>query len=315
MHRMLRPCSARHRSSEPVPQTSEVPPLPGHGTRATGLPGARSSSRTSNATSASPSSATTPTTIEGKRRAPKLTPDRLPGATTGRPPPGRNGTSSSQHDGQTYQPQAVHALQQPHHAMRQYLRHGNRLSNVYWGRTPPLLRDRPQNSKSDGKRAKARRDQRIEHLAKEVAEIRQVIEGAMGDLAKLKDHVDHQLDVWAPFAFLFNQVTQVPPDNPFVAGQDRRPEEWELESEDGEQTLYTVTNYPVQVDPGRVGEHGAQGSLYQITQDPLGARDGRTNRTGGGQRDHVNPHPFQDMEGGGPPGSRRRGTASDSRGH
>ena len=126
----------------------------------------------------------------------------------------------------------------------------------------------------------------------------------MGDLAKLKDHVDHQLDVRAPFAFLFNQVTQVPPDNSFIAGQDRRPEEWELGSGDEEQTPYADPNYPVQVDPGRdgrVGEGGAQGSLYQITQDFLGARDGRTNRTEGGRRDHVNPNPFQDKEGAGTP--------------
>ena len=113
----------------------------------------------------------------------------------------------------------------------------------------------------------------------------------MGDLAKLKDHVDHQLDVRAPFAFLFNQVTQAPPDNPLVVGQDWQPEEWELGSNDGEQAPYVVTDYPVQVTPGRVVEHSTQGNLYQLTQDSRGARDGETNRPR--NMTTLNPAPFR----------------------
>ena len=32
----------------------------------------------------------------------------------------------------------------------------------------------------------------------------------MKEMTRLKDHVDHQLDLRAPFAFLFNQITQGP---------------------------------------------------------------------------------------------------------
>ena len=36
----------------------------------------------------------------------------------------------------------------------------------------------------------------------------------MKEMTRLKDHVDHQLDLRAPFAFMFNQITQGPTAEP-----------------------------------------------------------------------------------------------------
>ena len=142
-------------------------------------------------------------------------------------------------------------------------RHGNRLSNVNWGRTPLLLRDTPCKGKSGGEGLS--RDQRIERMGRELAEIRQVIEGAMGEMAKLNDHVDYQLDLRAPFAFLpFNQIIQAPADAPPISATS-----WD-------RTPYPALHHPVQVDPGhREPAWGelAPGSLCRITEeaDSLGS--------------------------------------------
>ena len=145
---------------------------------------------------------------------------------------------------QTYRSQeAVHALHQPHHAARQPPRYGNRLTNAYWGRAHPVPPSQYQASKAGGEKARLRREQKIDQLEREVVEIRQIIEEAMGDLAKLKDHVDHQLDVRAPFAFLFNQVTQ---NDPLVAEQDWEAEEWESESDGEEPATHDHSNYLIQ---------------------------------------------------------------------
>ena len=47
-------------------------------------------------------------------------------------------------------------------------------------------------------------------MGKDLTEIRETIEWSMKEMARLKDHVDYQLDLRAPFAFLFNQITQDP---------------------------------------------------------------------------------------------------------
>ena len=55
-------------------------------------------------------------------------------------------------------------------------------------------------------------------MVRDLAEIRGVIKGAMKEMAKLKDHVDYQLDLRAPFAFLpFNQITQAPTGAPPIS--------------------------------------------------------------------------------------------------
>ena len=98
---------------------------------------------------------------------------------------------------QTYHPQgAVNALHQPHHTTRQPSHYGNRLSNAYWGRAPPAPPNQYQTNRA-GEKARRRREQKIDQLEQEVVEIRQIIEEAMGDLAKLKDYVDQELDVRA----------------------------------------------------------------------------------------------------------------------
>ena len=72
-----------------------------------------------------------------------------------------------------------------------------------------MLRNKPRKGKAG--REGLSRDQRIERMGRDLAEIRGVIKGAMKEMAKLKDHVDYQLDLRAPFAFLpFNQITQAP---------------------------------------------------------------------------------------------------------
>ena len=87
----------------------------------------------------------------------------------------------------------------------------------------------------------------------------------MGEMAKLKDHVDYQLDLRAPFAFLpFNQITQAPADAPPILATS-----WD-------RTPYPALHHPVQVDPGhRKPAWGelAPGSLCRITEeaDSLGS--------------------------------------------
>ena len=50
-------------------------------------------------------------------------------------------------------------------------------------------------------------------MGRDLVEIREAMEWAMKEMTRLKDHVDHQLDLRAPFAFLFNQITQDPGDS------------------------------------------------------------------------------------------------------
>ena len=100
----------------------------------------------------------------------------------------------------------------------------------------------------------------------------------------------------APFAFLFNQVTQAPFNNPLVIGQDWQPEEWEPESEDEEQAPHVTNDYSVQGVTGQVGALDPQGNLYQLTQDPIGAGNETPNHLGEGQRNPASPHLFQDVE-------------------
>ena len=45
-------------------------------------------------------------------------------------------------------------------------------------------------------------------MGKDLTKIRETIEWSMKEMARLKDHVNYQLDLQAPFAFLFNQITQ-----------------------------------------------------------------------------------------------------------
>ena len=47
-------------------------------------------------------------------------------------------------------------------------------------------------------------------MGKDLTKIRETIEWSIKEMARLKDHVDYQLDLRAPFAFLFNQITQDP---------------------------------------------------------------------------------------------------------
>ena len=79
-----------------------------------------------------------------------------------------------------------------------------------------MLRDRPRRGKTG--REGLTRDQRLDLMGKDLAEIREAIEGAMKEMAKLKDHVDYQLDLRAPFAFLpFNQITQALVGGPLIS--------------------------------------------------------------------------------------------------
>ena len=130
----------------------------------------------------------------------------------------------------------------------------------------------------------------------------------MGDLARLKDHVNHQLDLRAPFAFLpFNQITQARLDDPLVSGMDGPTTEEGPESKRGDQTPYAKIHDPVQVDPGHdwqvYGKH-KHGSLYRISEDLLGASIGTTSNSGDGRLGRTNPNPFQDKEKAGEPTNR-----------
>ena len=83
----------------------------------------------------------------------------------------------------------------------------------------------------------------------------------MGDLAKLKDYVDQELDVRAPFAFLFNQMTQ---NNPLVAGMSEETTDWDPEDDAGstdyDDDLFQDEEWETQMAD-------AEGGLYQITQN------------------------------------------------
>jgi hypothetical protein len=84
-------------------------------------------------------------------------------------------------------------------------------------------------------------------MGKDLTEIRETIEWSMKEMARLKDHVDYQLDLRAPFAFLFNQITQDPTAK-YPAGDPGAPffvqEETEYEPADEELTwgqLHCIT--------------------------------------------------------------------------
>ena len=108
-------------------------------------------------------------------------------------------------------------------------------------------------------------------MGRDLAEIRQVIEGAMKEMAKLKDHVDYQLDLRAPFAFLpFNQITQAPAGAPPILAAS------------GSAAPCPALKPPVQVDPGYSepawGEQ-ALGGLHCITEVTEGPGQRRPDHT------------------------------------
>ena len=54
-------------------------------------------------------------------------------------------------------------------------------------------------------------------MDRDLVEIREAMEWARKELTRVRDHVDYQLDLRAPFAFF--QVTQDPAADPLVADQ------------------------------------------------------------------------------------------------
>merc|ERR1712155_93910 len=102
--------------------------------------------------------------------------------------------------------QNVNAICEPHH--------GNRLSNVYWGRTPPRRRNRPRRRRTNSEGLTL--DQRVDRMDRDLVEIREAMEWARKELTRVRDHLDYQLDLRAPLAFF--QVTQDPAADPPVAG-------------------------------------------------------------------------------------------------
>merc|ERR1711951_165668 len=105
---------------------------------------------------------------------------------------------------------SVSAVYEPHPA-----HYGNRLSNAYWGRTPPRVRNRPRRRRTNSEGLTL--DQRMDRMGRDLVEVREAMEWARKEMTRLKDHVDHQLDLRAPFAFMFNQITQDPTTEPPVA--------------------------------------------------------------------------------------------------
>ena len=57
----------------------------------------------------------------------------------------------------------------------------------------------------------------MDRMGRDLVEIREAMEWAMKEMTRLKDHVDYQLDLRAPFAFMFNRITQDPTTEPPVA--------------------------------------------------------------------------------------------------
>ena len=109
-------------------------------------------------------------------------------------------------------------------------------------------------------------------------------------MVRLKDHVDYQLDLRAPFAFLFNQITQDPssghPASPTTGG------------------LAAAPNAPpfIQEEPGYEGpaeEEPAWGRLHCVTEKVGGPAPPQSSLT----------NPFQDERGG------PRGDGRDHGGH
>ena len=56
-----------------------------------------------------------------------------------------------------------------------------------------MLRDRPRKGKTGRKGLTI--DQRIDLMGKDLTEIRETIEWSMKEMARLKDHVNYQLDL------------------------------------------------------------------------------------------------------------------------
>merc|ERR1711917_163027 len=90
--------------------------------------------------------------------------------------------------------------------------YGNRLSNAYWGRAPPRVRNRPRRRRTNSEGLTI--DQRIDRMGRDLVEIREAMEWAMKEMTRLKDHVDYQLDLRAPFTFMFNHISQDPAAQP-----------------------------------------------------------------------------------------------------
>ena len=57
----------------------------------------------------------------------------------------------------------------------------------------------------------------MDRMGRDLVQIREAMEWAMKEMTRLKDHVDYQLDLRAPFAFMFNQITQDPAAEPPAA--------------------------------------------------------------------------------------------------
>ena len=55
-------------------------------------------------------------------------------------------------------------------------------------------------------------------MDRDLVEIREAMEWARKELTRVRDHVDYQLDLRAPFAFVFNRITQDPTTEPPVTG-------------------------------------------------------------------------------------------------
>merc|ERR1712219_73547 len=105
---------------------------------------------------------------------------------------------------------SLHAIQG--HSPTHY---GNRLSNVYWGRVPPRVRNRPRRRRTNHEGLTI--DQRIDRMGRDLVQIREAMEWAMKEMTRLKDHVDYQLDLRAPFTFMFNHISQDPAAQPPAA--------------------------------------------------------------------------------------------------
>ena len=111
-------------------------------------------------------------------------------------------------------------------------------------------------------------DQRIDRMGKDLTEIRETIEWSMKEMARLKDHVNYQLDLRAPFAFLFNQITQDPTDCHRISAAS------------GDPAAVPAPQPFVQVDPGcgaPVWGEPALGCLHCITERAGGPAPRRPN--------------------------------------
>merc|ERR1711917_50468 len=112
---------------------------------------------------------------------------------------------------QITQKPSLHAIQGPSPA-----HYGNRLSNAYWGRVPPRVRYRPRRRRTNSEGLTI--DQRIDRMGRDLVQIREAMEWAMKEMTRLKDHVDYQLDLRAPFTFMLNHISQDPATQPPATG-------------------------------------------------------------------------------------------------